>query len=184
MKQRRGLVYLWTGEGAGKTTSALGVALRAVGHGEKVVIIQFLKGKKGIGEYKVRERLAPEYEIYQFGRSKFIDPKNPDPEDYKLARKGLDLARKKLKENPFLIILDEINLITGPKTIQGIKYNGLLDVREVITFLDEVPPQTTIYLTGRYAPKKLINRADFATEIKEIKHPIGDGIAARKGIEY
>jgi len=181
---RKGLVYLWTGKGAGKTTSALGVALRAVGHGKKVVIIQFLKGKKNIGEYKIKERLRPEYEIYQFGRSKFINPKKPDPEDYKLAKRGLEFARQKLKEKPFLLILDEINLITGPKTIEGIKYKGLLDVDEVIKLLDEVPKETTVYLTGRYAPKKLIDRADFVTEIKEIKHPIGDGVAARKGIEY
>ncbi|NCN39450.1 MAG: cob(I)yrinic acid a,c-diamide adenosyltransferase [Candidatus Aenigmarchaeota archaeon] len=184
MKQKRGLVYLWTGHGAGKTTSALGVALRSIGHGKKVVVIQFLKGRKDIGEYKIKERLKPEYEIYQFGRSKFINPKNPDPEDYMLAKKGLEFARKKLKEKPFLMILDEINLITGPKKIQGINYNGLVDVNEVIDLLDEAPPETTIYLTGRYAPKKLIDRADFATEIKEIKHPIGDGISARKGIEY
>ncbi len=184
MKQKRGLVYLWTGEGAGKTTSALGVALRAVGHGKKVVVIQFLKGRKDIGEYKVKKILGSEYEIYQFGRNKFINPKNPDLEDYELAKKGLEFARKKLKEKPFLIILDEINLITGPKTIQGIKYQGLLDVKEIINFLNEVPPETTVYMTGRYAPKKLIDRADFATEIKEIKHPIGDGVTARKGIEY
>ena len=181
---RRGLVYLWTGKGAGKTTSALGVALRAVGHGKKVVIIQFLKGKKSIGEYKIKERLKPEYEIYQFGRSKFINPKKPEPEDYKLAKKGLEFAKEKLKEKPFLLILDEINLITGPKTIENIRYQGLLNVKEVIDFLDKVPPQTTVYLTGRYAPRELINRADFVTEIKEIKHPIGDGVAARKGIEY
>jgi len=184
MKQKHGLVYLWTGHGAGKTTSALGVALRAVGHKKKVVIIQFLKGQKDIGEYKIKKRLKPEYEIYQFGKSKFINPKNPDPKDYKLAKKGLEFAGKKLKEKPFLIILDEINLITGPKTIQGIRYEGLLDVKELIVFLDKVPPETTVYLTGRYAPKKLINRADFATEIKEIKHPFGDGVTARKGIEY
>ena len=184
MKQKHGLVYLWTGHGAGKTTSALGVALRAVGHGKKVVVIQFLKGQKDIGEYKIQKRLKPEYEIYQFGKSKFINPKNPDPEDYELAKKGLEFAKKKLKEKPFLIILDEINLITGPKTIQGIRHEGLLNVKELISFLDKVPPETTIYLTGRYAPKKLIDRADFVTEIKEVKHPIEDGVTARKGIEY
>ena len=184
MIQRRGLVYLWTGKGAGKTTSALGVALRSIGHNKKVVIIQFLKGQKGIGEYKIRKRLGPKYEIHQFGRFDFINPNSPEEEDYELAKKGLDFAREKLEERPFLIILDEINLITGPKTINGIRHQGLLDVKDVIEFLNEVPPETTVYLTGRYAPKKLIDRADFATEIKEIKHPIGDGIAARKGIEY
>ncbi len=184
MKRERGLVYLWTGHGAGKTTSALGVALRSVGHGKKVVVIQFLKGRKDIGEYKIQERLKPNYEIYQFGTTKFIDPKDPEPEDYKLAEKGLEFARKKLEEKPFLLILDEINLITGPKSIEGKNYKGLLDVKEVIEFLDQVPPETTVYLTGRYAPKKLINRADFATEVREIKRPTEKDISARKGIEY
>jgi cob(I)alamin adenosyltransferase len=180
----RGPVYLWTVKGAGKTTSALGVALRAVGHGKKVLIIQFLKGRKEIGEYKIKDKLDPEYEIYQFGRSKFIDPKNPDTEDYRLAKEGLDFAKRKLKEKPFLIVLDEINLITGPKTIDGKKYPGLLNVKEVLKFLDQVPPEVTVYLTGRYAPKDLIDRADFATEIREIKRPDGKGFSAREGIEY
>jgi len=181
---KRGLVYLWTGHGAGKTTSALGVALRAVGHGKKVVVIQFLKGQKDIGEYKIQKKLKPNYEIHQFGKSEFINPQNPSPEDFEFAKKGLDFAKEKLKEKPFLMILDEINLITGPKTIRRIKHEGLLNIKEVINFLNQIPPETTVYLTGRHAPKKLINRADFATEIKEIKHPIDNGFSARKGIEF
>ncbi|MBD3156064.1 MAG: cob(I)yrinic acid a,c-diamide adenosyltransferase [Candidatus Aenigmarchaeota archaeon] len=181
---KKGLVYLWTGKGAGKTTSALGVALRAVGHGKKVVIIQFLKGRKGIGEFKIKDKLSPQYEIYQFGRKVFVNPRDPDKEDYKLAKEGLEFAKKKLKEKPFLLILDEINLITGPKTVEGKKYPGLLDVSEVIELLDQVPPEVTVYLTGRYAPKILIERADFATEVREIKHPLDNGYSAREGIEY
>lgn len=184
MEQDRGLVYLWTGKGAGKTTSALGVALRALGHDKKVIVIQFLKGQKDIGEYKIQDKLKPNYEVHQFGGENFIDPKNPSPEDYQMAKQGLKLAKEKLKEKPFLMILDEINLITGPKQIKGTKHKGLLDIKEVTDFLDQIPSETTVYLTGRHAPKKLIERADFATEIKEIKHPIGNGIPARKGIEY
>lgn len=183
MRRKRGLVYLWTGEGAGKTTSALGVALRCAGHNLRVVVIQFLKGQKEIGEYKVQKKLKPFYEIHQFGRSEFINPSNPDPIDLELAKKGLEFAKKTLKKKPFLIILDEVNLVTGPKKIHGKRFDGLLNVNDVIDFLDMVPPETTIYLTGRYAPKELIERVDFATEIREIKHPFKE-IPARKGIEY
>lgn len=184
MSRKKGLIYLWTGEGAGKTTSALGVALRCVGHGLKVIVIQFLKGWKDIGEYKIMRRLKPEYEIYQFGRSEFIDPKNPEEIDYELAKKGLEFAKECLKKKPFLLILDEINLITGPKTIKGVRHKGLLNVKDVLEFLDMVPPEITVYLTGRYAPEKLIERADFATEITEIKHPVLYKLKPKKGIEY
>ena len=175
MKPKRGLVYLWTGRGAGKTTSALGIALRAVGHGKKVVVIQFLKWWKKTGEYKIKKRLDPDYEIYQFGRKGWHGFKNLTEEDKELAIKGLKFAKKKLEEKPFLIILDEINLAVAKK---------LITEKQLIDFLDSVPSETTVYLTGRYAPKSIIERADFATEIKEIKHPAGNGIPARKGIEY
>lgn len=183
MAKKRGLVYLWTGEGAGKTTSALGVALRCVGHRKNVVMIQFLKGRKDIGEYKIQRKLSPYYSVYQFGGTEFIDPKNPSPDDFKRAKKGLEFAKHILKTKPFLLILDEINLITGPKTIHGKRYKGLLDVKDVISFLNSVPRQTIVYLTGRYAPKKLINRADFVNEIVLVKQP-RKKIPPTKGIEY
>lgn len=175
MERKRGLVYLWTGFGAGKTTSALGVALRAVGHSKKVVVIQFMKWWKNIGEYKIMKRLQPEYEIYQFGRKGWIGYKNLGEEDRKMAVKALEFAKKKLSEKPFLMILDEVNLAVAKK---------LISEKQLIDFLDSVPPETTIYLTGRFATKGLIKRADFATEIKELKHPLRDGIQAREGIEY
>lgn len=170
-----GLIYLWTGEGAGKTTSALGVALRAVGHGKKVVVVQFLKGQKNIGEYKIMNRLKPLYEVRQFGTKNFVDPKNLRPVDYGRARQGLEFAGKKLKEKPFLMILDEINLVAA---------GGLLAKKEILDFLKKVPKQTTVYMTGRYAPEWLKNRADFVTEIRNIKHPFQNGFAAKRGIEY
>jgi len=180
----KGLVYLWTGEGGGKTTSALGVALRALGHGKKVVIIQFLKGRKEVGEYRIKDKLGPNYEIYQFGREEFVDLSNPTKKDLELAQKGLNFAEKKLKEKPFLLVLDEINLITGPRKVKGKKVKGLIDIQDLLRLLDKIPPKTTIYLTGRYAQKRLIERADFVSEIKEIKHPMQKGIPAREGIEY
>lgn len=170
-----GLVYLWTGNGAGKTTSALGVALRAVGHGKKVIVIQFLKGQKNIGEYKIMEKLAPFYEIYQFGGEEFVDPKNLKPEDYEKAQKGLEFAKECLKKKPFLLILDELNLIAA---------GNLISKEKILGLLNGAPKETTIYITGRYAPQWLVDRADFATEIKEIKHPIQKGFIAKEGIEY
>jgi len=176
MEKKRAQVYLWTGNGAGKTTSALGVALRAVGHGQKVIIIQFLKGRKNIGEYKIMKRLKPNYEIYQFGRKEFIDPRNPKQIDFELANKGLEFAKKIVNEKkPNLLILDEINLAIAW---------GFLKLNDVMKFLDSVPKKTVVYLTGRFAPKQLIKRADFATEIRQIKHPFKKKILAKKGIEY
>lgn len=169
-----GLVYLWTGTGAGKTTSALGVALRSVGWGKKVVIIEFMKGQES-GELKVKDKLGDSYEVYQFGRKEFVDLKNPAEEDKKLAEEGLAFAEKKLLETkPDLLILDEINIAASA---------GLIEKQKVLDLLDKAG-ETIVYLTGRYAPEEFIDRADFATEIRQIKHPADNGIPARKGIEY
>ncbi len=163
------LVYVWTGDGAGKTTSALGTALRAVGQGKKVVIVQFLKGRKDIGEYKVKEKLAPLYEIHQFGRPEFV--MRLTEEDYELAKQGLKFAEKRLKEKPFLLILDEINVAV---------HMGLIKAKDLLALLDKAE-DTTVYLTGRNAPKEIVKRADFVVELKEIKRKDVD---ARQGIEF
>ncbi len=166
-------VYLWTGLGWGKTTSALGTAIRCVGHGFKVVIIQFMKGKPTIGEYQIRKRLAPEYEIFQFGKPDWVNLNKPTKKDVQLAKKGLAFARKKAKEKPFLLFLDEINLAVAI---------GLLAEKEVLKFLDEVPPEVHIYMTGRYATPKLMVRADYVNEITIIKGP--KKLAGEPGIDY
>ncbi len=175
MERKTGFVHLYTGEGEGKTITAFGLALRALGHGHKVVVIQFLKGRKYIGEYKIKERLGPNYEIYQFGRPRFINLRAPDPVDIELAHKGLEFAREKLKEKPNLLILDEINIACA---------FGLLKVEEVLRLLDEATPDTVVVLTGRRAPQELIDRADLVSEIILVKHPFQKGIPARAGIEY
>lgn len=167
-------IYLWTGNGWGKTTSALGVVLRAVGHRKKVVMIQFMKGRKFIGEFKARTRLKPYFEMHQFGTKDFVKLSKPSENDKKLARKGFEFAKKALKKKPFLLILDEINIAAAIR---------LLDVKEIIKFLDSVPKTTTVYLTGRYAPKKLMERADYVTEIKAVKHPPISG-KGKIGIDY
>jgi cob(I)alamin adenosyltransferase len=175
-KKGRALVYLYTGEGGGKTTNAFGFALRAIGHGYKVIIVQFMKGWSDIGEVKACKRLAPECEVYQFGRKEFVDPKNPAPEDRRLAEEALAFARKAvLEKKPKLLVLDEVNLAAA---------FGLVKVEGVLSLLDEVPPSTIVMLTGRRAPRGLIDRADFVSVIEDVKHPSREGVPARKGIEY
>jgi len=169
-----GYTYLYTGNGAGKTCNALGLALRSIGHNKKVVIIQFLKWWKNTGEYKVRTKLKPYYEIYQFGRKGWIGLKNLNEEDKKLAEKGLKFAEKIVKKKkPDLLVLDEINLALDCK---------LLDIKNVLEFLNQVPRKTTIVLTGRNAPKELVKKADFVNEIRDLKHP--KKFSTTEGIQY
>jgi cob(I)alamin adenosyltransferase len=167
-------VYLWTGEGAGKTTSALGVALRAVGHKQKVIVVQFMKGRKDIGEYKIMQKLKPYYQIFQFGSPKFIVPINkPSEKDKEFARKGMDFAREAAKKKPRLLILDEINLACAI---------GLVDVDEVIELVEHCSKYTIVYLTGRRAHARLKKIAGFVNEIKLLKAP--RKYPVRKGIEW
>lgn len=173
--KKRARIYLYTGEGEGKTTNALGLALRAVGHGHKAVIIQFMKGRKWIGEYKIMERLKPDYEIYQFGREEWVNLSNPSAEDKELAEKGLEFAGEIIKKKPNLLVLDEINLATAI---------GLLRIEDVLNFLDIVPEETTVVMTGRRVPKEFIERADLVSIIELVKHPYQKGIPAREGIEF
>jgi len=185
---KMGYVYLYTGNGAGKTTNALGLALRSVGHKHKVVIIQFLKWWKNTGEYKVRKMLEPYYEIYQFGRPEWVSAekrevviggkkvklKSLEDADRELAEKALEFAREVLKKKkPHLLVLDEINLALHWK---------LLDVKAVLDLLEDLPKRTDVVLTGRYAPKELIERADFVNEIRDVKYP--EKMVTTKGIQY
>jgi cob(I)alamin adenosyltransferase len=172
--RRRGMIYLYTGTGAGKTTNALGIAMRCVGHEEKVVVIQFLKWWKSTGEYKIMEKLKPHYEIYQFGRKGWVGFKYLKEEDKRLAQKGFDFAKDVVRtKKPHVLILDEINLAM---------HCQLLDKREVVDFLLSLPPETDVVLTGRYAPEELWDVADFVNIIVDAKHP--KELIARKGIQY
>ncbi len=182
-----GYVYLYVGTGGGKTANALGLALRSVGHNKRVVIIQFLKWKKDIGEMLVRERLRPYYEIYQFGREAWLGEKDAKEEfggakfnverikneDKRLAKNGLEFAAKVLKEKPHLLVLDEINL-----AVQW----GLLELKDVLKLLENVPTETTVVMTGRLAPKELIDRADFVNVVQQVKMPVHFQIT--EGIQY
>jgi len=169
-----GYIYLYTGLGAGKTANALGLALRSIGHKRKVVIIQFLKWWKNTGEYRVQKLLAPYYEIYQFGRRGWIGLSNLDDKDKELSQKALRFAERVVTERkPCLLVLDEINLAL---------HCQMLSLNDVLKFLDAVPAETDVVLTGRYAPKELIDRADFVNEIVDIKHP--KEIVTTRGIQY
>lgn len=132
-----------------------------------------MKWWKNIGEYKIRKRLYPYYEIYQFGRKGWIGLKNLNEKDKKLAERGLKFAEKMLKKKPALLVLDEVNLAL---------YCKLLDMNDVLNLLEKIPKKTTVVLTGRNAQKELIKRVDFVNEIKDLKHP--KRIPTTKGIQY
>ncbi|MGB9577571.1 MAG: cob(I)yrinic acid a,c-diamide adenosyltransferase [Candidatus Micrarchaeia archaeon] len=170
-----GTVHVYTGNGGGKTTSTLGLALRSTGWKHKTIMIQFLKGRKGIGEWKAAKRLAPYFEIYSFGSPKFVNPYNPSRKDFEYAKQAIEFARKVLKEKkPDLLILDEANIAMDFK---------LVKVEDVLKLIKEAPKKTRIVLTGRHAPKKIREIADFVTEIRDIKRP-SHLEGPLKGIEY
>ncbi|MFC1741486.1 cob(I)yrinic acid a,c-diamide adenosyltransferase [Nanoarchaeota archaeon] len=173
MTKRKGYIHIYTGDGGGKTTAALGVAMRSLGQGHRVDVVQFLKGSKDIGEWKIQKKL-PGYAVYQFGRKDFLDLKKPSLKDEELANQALGFAEELMKEKspPDLVILDDINLAAAI---------GLIDVDEVVAMLKRVPKGVDVYLTGRDAPRKLMGAADFVTVIVDKKQK---NILARKGIDY
>lgn len=168
------MIQVYTGEGKGKTTAALGLALRALGQGQRVCLIQFMK-KGDFGEIKALKKIK-NITVKQFGRRSFVDFKKPEPKDIQLAQQGLAYAKKVIKERRnSLVILDEINV--------AVKFN-LLPLAEILSLIKKVPLSTEIVLTGRGASVKIIKRADLVTEMKARKHYFYKGIKARKGIEY
>lgn len=171
----KGLVQVYTGNGKGKTSAALGLALRATGRGLKVYVIQFIKGGFDYGELHVVDRL-PNLTLKAFGRGKFITSKPPEKEDVKLAEEALKLAEEITQSREYdVVILDEINVALHLK---------LIKLQEVEEMIKRKPENVEIVLTGRNAPEEIIELADLVTELKEIKHPFSKGFQARKGIEY
>jgi cob(I)alamin adenosyltransferase len=186
-----GHIYLYYGTGGGKTTTALGIALRSVAHGHHVTIIQFLKHWKETGEYKATKTLGPLYEIRQFGRQGWLKSakngdqikiggfaatlRGPSDEDRVAAAEALRYAERIIKSGypPELIVLDEVCLAA---------HMGIVDTADVLALLDKLPEGTDAVLTGRYTPQKLIDRADFVNEVKEIKAP--HKFVNREGIQY
>jgi cob(I)alamin adenosyltransferase len=169
------MIHIYTGNGKGKTTSAIGQAIRALGHNYKVIMIQFMKGDPNYGEIKTLKKIR-NFKVIQSGLPTFVEKGNPSKADLKLATQGFALAKKALKEKKYqMVILDEINV--------AVDY-GLLKLADVIKLVENCPKNIELILTGRYAAKELIEIADLVSEIKEIKHPYQKGFVSRKGIDY
>jgi cob(I)alamin adenosyltransferase len=171
----RGLIQVYTGNGKGKTTAALGLALRAAGHGFRTYFGQFLKGQR-YGELLSAKRLSPLITVEQFGRKGFVHvTENPEDEDVKRARRGLKRCLAAMLSGRYdIVVLDEIHV--------ALHFN-LLAEKDVHEFLDRKPGNVEVILTGRFAAPSLIRRADLVTEMKERKHYYQKGVAARVGIE-
>ncbi len=170
-----GLVQIYTGDGKGKTTAALGLALRAAGHGMRTYIGQFMKGQD-YGELAGARLLAPYLTIEQYGRPSFVHLHRATPQDVRLAHEGLEKARAAMQSGDYaIVVLDEVCVAL---------HFGLLEVGEVLAFLEEKPKGVELVLTGRRAPEELVARADLVTEMREVKHPYQQRIPARRGIEY
>jgi cob(I)alamin adenosyltransferase len=172
---KRGLIQVYTGDGKGKTTAALGLALRAAGHGLRVEIVQCMKGWPGYGELRGVDWL-PTVAIHRFGRSGWVHPEHPEAEDYQRAAEALDYARQIMaNEQADIVVLDEINV--------ALDY-GLVDLAGVLALLDDKPPKVELVLTGRNAHPAIIQRADLVTEMRKVKHPYDQGTDGRQGIEF
>jgi cob(I)alamin adenosyltransferase len=174
-KYRKGLVQVYTGDGKGKTTAAFGQALRAVGHGMRVCVIQFMKGRK-YGEFLAAEKHLPNLTVHLSGLDSFVMRENPAPLDIELAEQGLALARKAVASGEYdMVILDEINVAADFK---------LIPVAAIVEIIKGKPARLDLVLTGRYAPPEIVALADTVSEIREVRHHYQAGVKERAGIEY
>ncbi len=177
MEGRRGLLIVFTGNGKGKTSAAMGTALRAVGNGLKVLMIQFIKGSWHYGELDAARMLGGAFEIRVMGRGFVkIGTQKPDPEDIRLAEEAWKAAVEAMQGGGYdMLILDEVNY--------AIHYR-MLSIDSVLAGLAGRPESLHVICTGRNAHPRLVEAADMVSEIKEIKHPYEKGILAQRGIEY
>lgn len=170
-----GLVEIFTGNGRGKTSAAVGVAIRALGHGLRVHIVYFMKGNYPYGERKIFSQL-PHISFLAFGQEEFVDPARVKPQEREQARQALKESRRAVLSGGYdLVVLDEVNLAVAWK---------LVDLEEVIDLIKQKPEKVELILTGRHADERLIELSDLVTEMTEIKHPYKEGIISRKGIDY
>ncbi len=171
----QGLIQVYTGDGKGKTTCALGLALRAVGQGFKVAIVQFLKGRE-TGESRAAMLLAPDMTLRFFGRPGLVNLKSPAPDDLARVREAWEAASQIIAAGEHdLVVLDEINLALA---------HGLIPTEKAIVALKQRPPWVEVVLTGRRAPQELLAVADLVTEMMPVKHYYKAGVRARRGIEW
>ena len=174
----KGLVIVFTGDGKGKSSAALGITLRAFGHKMYVSIVQFIKSPSDTGEAMAAERLAPEIEFVSLGKG-FVNccgSTTPLDEHKKAAHDALTVARERIHAGSWdIVVLDEINIAVQL---------GLIDIRDVLDLVRSKPPELHLILTGRDAHPDLVSAADLVTEMRDIKHPFNSGVTAQKGIDY
>ena len=176
--RKDGLVIVYTGGGKGKTTAALGIALRAAGYHQKICMIQFIKGSWHYGELDSFKRLEPDFEIIAAGKGfvGIIDDNSPREEHKKVAQEAIKICKEKIQSGKYdIIILDEVNYAINL---------GLIDVEAVLDFIKSKPIELNLILTGNHAKREIIQVADLVTEMKEVKHPFQLGIEAKKGIDF
>ena len=170
----KGYIHVYTGNGKGKTTSAIGLGIRASGAGYKVYMLQFMKGRK-YSELVTIDKIK-NFSYSQHGRDEFVNKKNPEQIDIDLAKEGFDHAKKLVKSEKYdMIILDEINV--------AVDFN-LIKLNDVLDLVETKPKGLELVLTGRYANKEFVKIADYVTEMLEIKHPYQQGVEARKGCDF
>jgi len=173
-----GLVIIYTGNGKGKTTAALGMALRAVGHAQKICMIQFIKGSWHYGELESSKKLSPNFELVPAGTGfvGIIDDKSPIEVHEQSAKEAIQICKEKILSGKYnIVILDEINYALNL---------GLVSLDDVLELIENKPSSLHLVLTGNHAKKQVIEKADLVTEMKEIRHPFKSGIKAKKGVDF
>jgi cob(I)alamin adenosyltransferase len=174
----KGLTIVYTGKGKGKTTAALGIALRATGYKKKICMIQFIKGSWHYGEMDSSKRLEPEFEMVAIGKGfvGIIDDKSPKTDHQKIAKEAIRISNEKIQSGRYdIVILDEINYAVNL---------NLISLEDVLDLIKSKPQNVDLVLTGNYAKNEVIEAADLVTEMREIKHPFQQGIKAKKGIDF
>ncbi|RMW37964.1 MAG: cob(I)yrinic acid a,c-diamide adenosyltransferase [Nitrosopumilus sp.] len=173
-----GLTIVYTGKGKGKTTAALGLALRATGYDKKICMIQFIKGSWHYGEMDSTKKLEPGFEMVAVGKGfvGIIDDKSPKEDHEKVAKEAIKISNEKIQSGKYdIVILDEINYAVNL---------NLISVDDVLKLVKAKPDDIDLVLTGNYAKEEVVEIADLVTEMKEIKHPFQKGIKAKKGIDF
>ena len=175
---KNGLTIVYTGKGKGKTTAALGIALRATGYKKKICMIQFIKGSWHYGEMESSKLLEPEFEMVAIGKGfvGIIDDRSPKEDHQKVAKEAIKISNEKIQSGKYdIIILDEINYAVNL---------NLISLEDVLELIKSKPENVDLVLTGNYAKEEVIEAADLVTEMREIKHPFQKGIKAKEGIDF
>ena len=175
---KNGLTIVYTGKGKGKTTAALGIALRATGYKKKICMIQFIKGSWHYGEMESSKRLETEFDMVDIGKGfvGIIDDKSPKEDHQKIAKEAIRISNEKIQSGKYdIVILDEINYAVNL---------NLISLDDVLDLIKSKPENVDLVLTGNYAKEEVIEAADLVTEMKEIKHPFLKGIKAKEGIDF